>query len=377
MDTFEQLEQTIRTEGQDAAFELLLRRAREEGRYRDVFATRLMQARRRMGLPLIETEPAVDLPDGQRAEYEKSLQDAARETGDLFLARGDIISAWPYFRALGETAPVSAALENATGTEHLDGLIDIAFREQVNPRRGFELILEHRGICNAITWFGAMPEGESRRECLRLLVRNLYTELAHALQRHIAKVEGSAPGTESVAELIAEREWLFGENNYHVDTTHLTSVLRFSADLEDQASMRMALEMADYGARLAPMYHYRSDPPFDDPYRDHGAYLRTLLGQDVESGVEHFRAKAVEGAQAGYMLPAEIFIDLLVRLDRFDEAIAASVDFFPETGAPPTNCPSALQLCQIAGKFDRLRSLARQRGDLLAYTAALIQSQSV
>jgi hypothetical protein len=141
--------------------------------------------------------------------------------------------------------------------------------------------------------------------------------------------------------------------------------------------MHIGLEMADYGARLAPMYHYRGDPPFDDPYRDHGAYLRTLLGEDVESGIAHFRGKAIEGAQAGYTLPAEIFIDLLVRLDRFDEAIAASLEFFPETGAPPANCPSALQLCQIAGNFDRLRSLARDRGDLLAYTAALLQSESI
>lgn len=373
MDTFALLEETIRSEGEDAAFELLIRQAREEGRYREVFSARSMQARRRMGLPLIEIDPVVNLSDAQRVEYERSLADAARETGELFLAAGDIVGAWPYFRAVGETARVAEAMEAVSGAENLDGIIDIAFREQVNPRKGFELILEHRGICNAITWFGAMPEGDARRECLKLLVRNLYMELAGAIRQHIAKVEGTAPATESVAELIGGRAWLFEGNNYHVDTTHLTSVLRFTVELEDAASMRMAVEMADYGKQLDAMYHYRGEAPFEESYTDHGIYLRTLLGEGVEGGVAQFRRKAAEAAQAGYTLPAEIFIDLLVRLDRFDDAIRASLEFFPESGNAPMNCPSALQLCQIAGDFGQLRSLARERGDLLAYAAGVIQ----
>jgi hypothetical protein len=373
MDTFELLEQTIRSDGADAAFELLIRDAREGGRYRDIFSARLMQARLRMGLPLIEIDPVVQLSEEQQAEYERALRDAARETGGFFLASGDIVSAWPYFRAIGDSAPVSQALEKTDGTANLDGVIDIAFREQVNPRRGFELILEHRGICNAITWFGAMTEGDGRRECLKLLVRNLYTELAGAIRQHIAKVEGAAPDTERVAELIVGREWLFEGNNYHVDTTHLTSVLRFSVELEDEAAMRMAVEMADYGKQLAPMYHFRGEAPFEEPYLDHGSYLRAVLREDPDSGVAHFRRKAVEAAEAGYTVPAEVFIDLLVRLDRSEAAIDASLELFPENVPAPMNCPSALQLCQIAGNYERLRSLARKRGDLLSYAAGVIQ----
>jgi len=37
-------------------------------------------------------------------------------------------------------------------------------------------------------------------------------------------------------------------------------------------------------------------------------------------------------------------------------------------------CPSALQLCQIAEDYRQLRTLARNRGDLLAYAAGLIQT---
>jgi hypothetical protein len=373
MDPFELLDQTVSAEGADAAFELLLRKARDEHNYREVFSTRLMQLRQRMGLPLIEVEPALHLEGAQRDEYDNGVRAAARETGELFLAAGDIVAAWPYFRAIGETAPIAAAIENTAKHENLDGVIDVAFREQVSPRKGFELILEHRGICNAITWFGAMPEGEARRDCLRLLVRNLYGELVASLQRHIANAEGAAPASGSVAELIAGREWLFEGNTYHVDTTHLTSVLRFSAELEEVELMRMVVEMADYGTHLAEMYHFRGDPPFEDAYTDYGIYLRTLLHEDEEGGIAHFRRKAAEAAEAGYTMPAEILIDLLARLDRFDEAIRTSLELFPQSG--PVNCPSALQLCQIAGDFRQLRTLARDRGDLLAYAAGLIQTK--
>jgi hypothetical protein len=370
-DPFDELERAIRSGGAAAAFDLLIRGARDARNFREVFSARMMQARHRAGLPLIETGEPDTLSSDARARFEKELQDAARDTGGLFLAEGDIPGAWPYFRALGDTAAIAAAIETAQPGEHLDAIIEIAFREQVHPRRGFELILEHRGVCNAITSFGALPQGDARRECLKLLLRALYDELAAAILSHIVKVEGAVPADQSVKALIAGRDWLFAENNYHTDTTHIASVLRFAPELEDEASMRLALEIADYATQLAPMYHYRGDAPFDDPYRDHAIYLRAVLRDDVDAGVEHFRAKAREGAEAGYSFPADVLIDLLVRLDRFDDAIAASLEFFGDDR--PANGPSALQLCQMAGNFGKLREVARERGDLLAYAAGLIQ----
>lgn len=373
MDAFDELEQTIRDAGPEAAFDLLIRRARDTGNFREVFAARLMQARHRAGLPLIETEGGPELPAEARAGFEATLHDAARETGGLFLAAGDIPGAWPYYRAINDTAPVAAAIEKAGGGEHLDAVIEIAYREGVHPRKGFELILEHRGICNAITWFGALPHGDARRTCLILLVRALYDELAASLRGHVARVEGAEPAAAAVADLIAGRDWLFAENNYHVDTTHIASVLRYAPELEEEASIRQALEIADYGTRLAPMYHYKGDAPFDDPYADNAVYLRTILGEDVEAGIEHFRRKAREGAEGGYAFPADVLIDLLVRLDRFDDAIAASREFLRDERQQ--SGPSALQLCQMGRNFGALRDVARERGDLLAYAAGIIQDR--
>ena len=185
-EAFELLERTFRSEGPEAAFDLLIRRAREEKNSHLLFGTRIMQVRHRLGLPLIETEPANDLTGETRLAYETAFREAARETGGMLLAAGDIAGAWPYFKAIGEPAPVAAAIEDVRGDENLDRVIEIAFQEGVNPRKGFELILEHHGICRAISWFEANRDYDSRQKSLRLLVRTLYREIASAMQATIA-----------------------------------------------------------------------------------------------------------------------------------------------------------------------------------------------
>jgi hypothetical protein len=299
--------------------------------------------------------------------------------GELLLAGSDIIGAWTYFKAIGELAPVAAAIEdvnieNANQGENLDRVIEIAFQEGVNPRKGFELILEHRGICSAITWFGYNRDYASRQVCLRLLVRTLYSQVASALKETIASAEGVAPETDSLAGLMAGRAWLFEGTSSYTDSTHLTSVLRFTPELEDTATLRMALELAEYGQCLDPMFHFRGDPPFENTYLDHAMYLRALLGQDVEAAIAHFRQKAgPPAAIPGDTASAEVLIDLLVQLKRYAEAIEASVVYLPDANSTPVSCPSALQLCQMAGDYATLRSLARQSEDLLGFVAGVIQ----
>jgi hypothetical protein len=370
---FELLEETWRSDGPGAVFDRLIRKAREDKDSRVLFGARMMQVRHRLGLPLIETDPVLDL-GVERPAYEMAFREAAREAGELLLAEGDIIGAWPYFKAIGELAPVAAAIENAKQGENLDRVIEIAFQEGVNPRKGFELILEHRGICSAITWFGYNRDFGSRQVCLRLLVRTLYCQVASALKETIASAEGAGPQTNSVAELIAGRAWLFEGTSSYTDSTHLTSVLRFAPELEDAGTLQMALELAEYGLCLDPMFHFRGDPPFENTYLDHAVYLRALLGQDVEAAIAHFRQKAgPPAAIPGDTAPAEVLIDLLVQLKRYAEAIQASVVYLPDANSTPVSCPSALQLCQMAGDYATLRSLARQSEDLLGFVAGVIQ----
>jgi hypothetical protein len=375
--TFDGLEQAFRSEGPAAAFDLLIRTALESKDYRLLFGSRLMQIRHELRLPLIETEPTMNLTGQPLSTYEDALKRAAREAGELYLENGDIVNAWTYFKALGDPAPVSAAIEKVNGGEQLDRVIEIAFHEGVNPRKGFELILEHHGICRAITLFGNHRDYATRQHSLQLLVRTLYGQLRASVRETIVSVEGAAPENDRLDELIAGRPWLFEGNSSYVDSTHLSVLLRFTPELEDSESLRMAVEMADYGRRLAPMFHFRGDPPFEDTYGDHAVYLRALLGEEVDDAIAHFRKKAAvtdpRDRTPGDTTSAEVLIELLVRMRRYAEAIQASLEFFPDSSATPLSCASAIQLCQMAGDYHQLRELARERGDLLAFTAAVIQ----
>ncbi len=160
---FDLIEQAARQGGADSALDLLVTISQKDKNYPLLFEARLMQARHKIGLPLIFNAPLEDLPAEQRQAYEEAMRDAARETGNLFLADGDIPRAWPYFRAIGDPAPVAAAIEKIDSHDQLDGIIEIAFGQGVHPRKGFELLLKTHGICRAITFFGAMSRSQKSR----------------------------------------------------------------------------------------------------------------------------------------------------------------------------------------------------------------------
>lgn len=371
---FDLIDQTLASGGPEAGFEFLAKKVLEDKNYPLLFEVRLLKKRHELGLPLIQVDDSAAMPPDTRREYDKAFMDAAREVGGLFLADGNIPRAWPYFRAIGETAPVSAAIEKFDSPEGAEPIIEIAFMERVNPYKGFQLILSSYGICRAITTFGQFPSREGRDESLRLLVRTLHGELVESMKRVIARNEGTAPDTTSVPALMAGRDWLFEGNSYYVDTSHLTAVVRFALDLTDPETLGMAVELAEYGRHLGPMFQERSDPPFDNFYVDHAIFLRALKGEDVDSAVAHFRQK-VEASDPGETgsAPAQILVGLLTRLERYHEAIEVSLEHLSTAAPSELGCPSVLQLCFLAGDNERLRSIARERNDLLNYAAGALK----
>src|SRR5207245_191824 len=102
-DAFDLLEQAIHSGGPGAGFDFLIRELRAERKYSELFEALLMKKRRELGLPLIQTELLGNLSDETRRAYENGYVQAAREVGGLLLADGEIVRAWPYFRAIGET----------------------------------------------------------------------------------------------------------------------------------------------------------------------------------------------------------------------------------------------------------------------------------
>jgi hypothetical protein len=362
---FDLIEQAIHSGGPEAGLSLLVQKLAEEKNYPLLFEARMMQQRHALGLSLVQIGSIDDVPEDRRVAYEKAFAESAREIGSLFLADGEIPRAWPYFRAIGDSAPVASAIEKLDGPhEELDRVIEIALEERVHPRKGFELMLAHFGICRAITYFEQYPDPKTREECIALLVRTLHHELVENLQRAITQREGSAPDTQNIPTLIAGRDWLFGDMDYYADTSHVIAVIRFALDLHEPEGLRLALEICHYGVHLSPQFKYRVDPPFEDVYGDHALYLQALLGQNEDAAIDHFRTAP------------QVLVALLVRMKRYREAIEFSMEHLGDVPAEQLACPSVLQLCQLAGDYDLLRKLARERGDLLSFVAANFRPQT-
>jgi hypothetical protein len=369
-DAFDLIDQAARQGGARSALDLLVTIAQKDKNYPLLFDARLMQSRHKIGLPLIFNISLDDLPEEQRQAYEEAMREAARETGNLFLADGDIPRAWPYFRAIGDPAPVAAAIEKIDRHDQLDGIIEVAFGQGVHPRKGFELLLKNHGICRAITFFEQYPDPKTREQCALLLLRALHGELADNLRHAISRTEGQQPDGSSVSELIRGRDWLFGDLDYYVDTAHLTAIIPLALDFTDTEALQLAVELCDYGAHLSSKFQSRSDPPFEDFYNDHAVFLKALLGCDVDTAVAHFRQK-VDAATAGTG-PAQILVMLLTRLKRYGDALTVSLDYLGDQNPNQLACPSIPQLCQLAGDYDSLREVARRRGDILNFTAGAI-----
>jgi hypothetical protein len=383
-DSFDLIEQAVASGGAASALDLLARKFLAEKQYPRLFETRLMQKRLELGLPLIQLAAIDTLPEPARTRYESGVREAAREAGALFLADGDIQRAWPYFRAVGDRETIAAVIEN---TEHLeqpgeqiDALIDIALGERVHPPKGLELVIAQHGICRAITYFEQFPDLDRREECLILLVRTLHAELAANLKSAIARREGRAPESNGIPGLIAARDWLFGEFDAYIDTSHVINVVRFALDLpnrdlQDQEAIRLALELCEYGAHLSAQFKMRGEPPFEDIYKDHAIYLQALLGEDLDAAIGHFNAKIA--AQDDPMLAirsAQVLVGLLVRRDRFQEAMQISLEHLSSVAPDQLAGPTLFQLCQLAGDSARLKELSRAQGDLLSFAAGVIQT---
>lgn len=377
---FSELDQAFQSGGAPAAFTTLIERLGAGRHYSHRFEARLMQKRHQLGLALTSNGPGSEIPEKHRASWDATVTAAAREAGEAYLREGEIARAWPYFRALGDQQPVKDAIEKLPIENAADEVIDVALYQGVHPERGYAMVLATHGSCRAITTFDQYPYPESREAALDILTRALHEELSANLARAIEKQEGSvvAAAGPSIAEMIAGRDWLFGEYDYYIDTSHLLSALRFAVESNSPAVWRRALDFAEYGRKLAPMFHYAGDPPFEKPYLDHAMFLRGLLGIDVDASIAHFKeiARTVDPERIG-TYPAQVLVRYLIRLGRPQEAIEVFEQYLTEADPQYLTCPNLTQLCQLAGDHDRLRRVARDREDVLSYVAGhLLKAES-
>jgi hypothetical protein len=380
---FASLEQALRTDGPAAALDRLIEHLDHQGEYRALLDALLLKARHELALPSITSGSLATLPEPARTRYEEKYVDAIRRVGSRYLDAGDIPTAWAYFRVIAESEPVARAIRDyhpSENDERLGAIIEVAFNHGVSLERGFELILENYGTCPAITAFEQLPPNEeaARSACAARLIRRLHRDLSANLRSEIARGGQEIPPVETtIAELVTGRESLFAEESYHIDVSHLAAVVRMSLLVADNEVMELAVDLTEYGRHLSPRLLFDGPPPFEKIFDDHGIYLKALLGREVSSAVAHFREKLTPDAdgETDAYLSAQTLVNLLARLGDVDAAIVVASEHlagFPESALA---CPGVAQLCLRAGQLERLAKFAREQGDLVTFTAALIEAQ--
>jgi hypothetical protein len=326
-----------------------------------------------------------DLPEPTRSQMEQVYLDACREVGHLLLADGRLGEAWMYLRAVGDKAAVTEALEkNGPPAEGIEEFVQLAVHEGLAPRQGFETVLSNYGVCNAITMFDSSMHNRplaDRQQVAALLVQTLHRELTSNLKAEIARQEGSQPKEatkeNTIEQLVAERDWLFLEDAYHIDTSHLHSVVRFARVIQDPAALRLAADLTEYGRRLGTPYQFQTEEPFGEPYVAHGLFYRAQLGQQVDEALAYFgdKARTLDREEHGTG-PAEVYVALLARIGRPAEALAAAAELIPAGAQTAGFAPSLLELARAAGRYDKLLDVCREREDVLAFAAGLAESNA-
>lgn len=379
--TFDRLSSVQAASGPQATLSWLADTFRSEKNYHKLFDVLLMKRRQEMGLPLVRPSSLDDIPDARREEFENAYIAAAREVGGLFLADGNIPDAWVYLRTIREPQRIREAIDALSyprDAERItEEIIQIALHEGANPVKGLELLLRSHGTCNTVTTLDQMLHTMTPADRTRgaaLLANHLYGELSHNVRSEVQKRIPMLPPNEPLRSLIAGRDWLFGEGNYHIDVSHLNAVVRFCRFLEPTSpELGVAIQLAEYGSRLNAQFQYGGDAPFDDFYPAHVQFFKALKGENRDQALAYFQGKLdAEPDEEDKPLLAYVLCDLLIRTGKKAEAVEIAAKYL--ANVDESTGFSFARLCQEAGRLDALRDAARERGDLVTYTAALLES---
>lgn len=371
----------------DAAFEAAVETLQQSGDVDRLFDLRLLKAKIDLGLPIGRPESLADVPKEHRPAIEDAYRTAAREAGHTLLDRGDIVQAWSYFNAIGEPGPVKEAFDKIVvrPADHPEAdyekdqqLAHIALYERANPKKGVEMLLAAVGTCSTITSLDQAQQALSakdREETAEVMVRSLYDDLKKSLTADIERRSPLLRPAKTLLDLLAGRDEIFAGGTYHIDVSHLSSVVRFARAIEPPSKcLDLAIELCEYGRRLEPSLQYASEPPFDTFYPAHLHFFSALKAKDaddqtpIDKADEYFRKKlADEPDVPDQRLIAYVLTDLLMRCGRIDAALDLAAEYLADTG--PETGFSFAELCQTAERLDRLKSYSEEKGDVLGYLA--------
>ena len=374
----------LRIEGPEALMNHLEDTLKKSGDHSGLFYAKLLRARHKMGLPETPTGSASDIDPQFHEPFEQAIKDAATEVGEWTLGNGNMAGAWTYYRLLGQPQPIKDALskihlEQLTEDQYevVETSIRLAFHEGLDPVRGYGWILSRYGLCNAITTLSSpeTPGGpEARKACLELLVNALHNELGQRLAAEIERLEGNRPiaadvksplepGT--IAKMIKGREVLFEEEAYHIDLSHLSSVVQLGHELCPGEAMARVRDLCAYGQKLKGRFVPTGEPPFDPLFEGQDRFFAALMGDDTAAQVAWFTNIAERELAENNPYPAEILRKLLDRLEMSAESLVWA--------GRTLSAPALAGICRAAKDFKPMLQAAKAQGDPVHLVAALLE----
>ncbi|HAP06737.1 MAG TPA: hypothetical protein DCR20_02840 [Planctomycetaceae bacterium] len=349
------------------------------------FDARMIRARRQLGLPLTQPTSLRDIPEAQEAEWRKAYTDAARDAGYHFLRNNLLADAWAYFRTIREPQPVRDAIEqlvqssDGTPGADTDEVLNVALYEAAHPVAGITLLLRTHGTCNTVTalsqMIGQMTPAE-RRQAAAVMVRHLYADLLANVRRDVERRQPALKPDLTLRELIAGREFLFADGNYHIDVSHLHSIVGFARHLHrEDPELRLAIDMSLYGQQLSEHLRYPADVPFDDYYSASEQFLQAVAGIDVAAGLNWFTQRLQQEPDApDQRLIAFVLVDLAQRCGKTAEILPIAAPHLSRMEDP--NGFSFTACCVESGRLDLLETTALENNDLLALATVLLVRQT-
>ena len=391
-DIFDSLATTATSQGPRAMLDALADSLRERHRWHALFDLRLLQARVTLGLP--STGDLGPLDEATRERLDQASLAACREVGWPLLDEGHVAAGWMYLRAAAEPADVArrlAALANPLPEDdeaaglRLQEIVHVALWEGVDPALGIRLVIESQGTCNSITAYEqavARLPAARQQGAAAVLVDHLYHEVFTALaadfaRRGLASADQIAAAP-SIVALLETAGGLQDDPSFHVDVSHLQSVLRFARVCTARPVLEKAWQLAVYACRLPAEVTYPGDPPFEDVGKASRLFYAALLGHDTEAALDFFRQAAdPDRVGDGNTLPADTLTYLLWKLDRPAEAVRAALARPSDSGMPSMfqsagMLPSLVELAIKGDAVESLREACRNRGDEITFAASYL-----
>jgi hypothetical protein len=385
-DEIQKIEAALVAGDRQRALELAAVAFQTAGDAHRLFEIRKMQARLRLGLPLVSWAErrkveGTSSSEEVRPEVQKQLEDqllaACREAAAMLLANGNIAAAWPYLEPLDDRDWVRQQIERApVDASNLEAMTEYAFHRGGHPAYGYRLILKNSGTCNAITLFDSAAPYLDRATRVKLaqeLVEHFFAELVNNVGASMRDRQPHNPlsqtfGADELIRALSKGN-LELSGGPHIDATHLNSVTRIGQIVSEPSLVEKLLTLSQYGSRLPEMFHFPGIAPFENQFADSVVFYQALAGREIGSAIEHFKRKLVEAeGTPNHLLVVETLVEWLGRIGRAKEAVEVAIayplDDFGQLGIAPNLLEIAKQNPEAE---QRLALHFRERGDLLSF----------